>query len=324
MPGEVVPRPMSLVLVGLLTGEMMRQPLLAPLNDPLKDPWFFDRLPLPLLGSPKLDGIRGLNPQGTILSRSMKPIRSKQVQERYKRVWHLDGELVVGEPTVQGLMQLTSSHVMSADKPTDDLRYYIFDFIRPDTLMLPFWERLELAKERVELNKDVLGLHFIEHKYLDTIDEVLEYEREQLALGYEGVMLRNPVGFYKCNSRATWNDMLIFKLKRFSDNEGILVDFVEATSNTNASFKDERGYAKRSDSKDARVPLGRIGTFKVLFRELIIDVSPGAFKHQELVEIFNNFELYKGRILKFRHFDYGTKDAPRFARAIGFRDKDDM
>jgi hypothetical protein len=56
----------------------------------------------------------------------------------------------------------------------------------------------------------------------------------------------------------------------------------------------------------------------------IVKVGPGAFNHDERYRIFKNKEVALGEYLKFRYFEYGEKDLPRQARAIGFRNKIDM
>lgn len=303
----------------------MKQPLLSPLNDPMKDKDFFKKLPFPLMGSPKFDGIRSVNPHGMMLSRSMKAIRSKQVQDRFRNLWHTDGELIVGDPFDDQVYNTTNSHVMSADKPADDLRYFIFDFIRSDQLMLPFFERSLLAKELVEGYRRLFpGIFFVEHEPLDDLDALLAYEQTQLALGFEGIMLRTPLGMYKTNARATWNDEIIYKLKRFTDDEAKITGFVEAMKNNNSVILDERGYSKRSQAKGLETGLGRVGKFIVDYKGQELKISPGKFTHDDLVDIWNHQDFYLGKFLKFRFFAYGMKDLPRFPRAVGFRSVEDM
>ncbi len=65
--------------------EMTFKPMLAPQEDPQSCAKFFDYLSYPLLASYKLDGIRGVPIEGTVCSRTLKALRSRQVQKKYGR-----------------------------------------------------------------------------------------------------------------------------------------------------------------------------------------------------------------------------------------------
>jgi DNA ligase 1 len=155
------------------------------------------------------------------------------------------------------------------------------------------------------------------------LEELLRFEDRCLDADFEGIMLRDPFAPYK-QGRGTWREGIIMKLKRFQDDEGIIVDFEEQVHNTNILCTDDLGYAKRSTNKEHMIPADTLGNFLVLFNDEIINVAPGQFTHIQRQNIWNNQEYYKGLILKFRHFPHGVKDKPRFPRAIGFRNPIDM
>lgn len=300
---------------------MIRRPMLAPQEDPMSYPKFFKDLQYPLLASPKFDGIRGVV-QGAVMSRTMKPIRSYQVQDRYKDLRFCDGELIIGEPTNPDCYNLCQSHVMSFDKPHEDLRYYVFDWTEHTSL--EFYRRLEKAEEYVnKVHASVENLFFVPHVIIENEDDLLSFEDKCLEEGYEGIMGRDPLGIYK-EGRATWKQALIFKLKRFTDDEGLIVGFEEGTENKNEQETDERGYAKRSKARDGLVASGMLGKFLVDYKGLLLKVAPGNFKHEQRKEIWERQDEYLNKHLKFRFFGYGVKDLPRFPRAVGFRDKEDM
>jgi DNA ligase-1 len=304
-------------------------PMLSPQDDPLKRKTYFKDLPFPLLCSPKFDGIRGL-PQPTdfgskVLSRTCKPLRSTQLQKLFgiPEMHYLDAEYTEGDPCTPDCYIRSDSHIMSFNKP-GNLTAYVFDDASPELHMKSFWFRLEAAKERVaKINRpDVV---FVEHELCRDVDELLAFEAKVLAQGFEGVMMRTQRGMYKDWARATWNDGIIFKLKRFAEDEGLLVGVEENQVNNNEQVIDERGYAKRSKAMAGLSAGGRVGTFLVEFQGTIIRVATGTFKHPMLIEIWNNQEAYVGKkIIKFRHFLVGVKDLPRYARAVGFRDRMDM
>ena len=80
------------------------------------------KLIFPLLASQKLDGLRATAQDGVLLSRSLKPLPNKYVQELFKNLPQgLDGELIVGDPFAPDAFRKTTSLVMSDTKPLDYL-----------------------------------------------------------------------------------------------------------------------------------------------------------------------------------------------------------
>ncbi len=291
------------------------KPMLAPGEDPMSFPDYFKKLQYPLLCSPKFDGIRCIIKNGRAFSRSFKMLPSFQVQQKFTRddFNHFDGELIEGVSTDFDVYNRTQSHVMSENKP-GNLVFYAFDYTHPDWLDRPFYERLDQLSSAYTCE----NVYPVEHIEVNNYEELLSYEDECLRRGFEGIMMRNPVGRYKCG-RGTFREGLIYKLKRFKDAEGMIVDILPAMENQNKLETDELGYAKRSYSKAGLIEKEMAGRFVVWYQGQEIDVAPGSFTHEERTEIFKNKEEYSGRYLKFRYFAHGIKDKPRFPRALGFR-----
>lgn len=298
------------------------RPLLAPSQVPSNYPKYWSKLQYPLLGSPKYDGIRGVADDAERMkSRTWIDLPSAQVQELFgASIPWSDGELIEGNPTDFGVYNRTQSFVMSEGKFSDDMRYYVFDYAHPDWRERMYYERLEELK-RLVAGHDHIAL--VEQKLLESYEEVLAFEQECLTEGFEGIMLRTLTGRYK-NNRATINEGIIYKLKRFEDAEGVVVDFVERQINNNEQVRDERGYAKRSSHQANKQAAGTLGKFKVRFNGEIINVGPGNLTHAQLQKIWDNQDYYLSRILKFKYFAHGVKDAPRHARALGWRDRIDL
>jgi len=298
----------------------MFKPMLAPHQDPMSYPKYFDELKFPLMCSPKYDGIRCIISGKTAYSRTWKPIPSTQVQEAFANddCEGLDGELIDGNPTDFGVYNRTQSIVMSKDK-IGDINFYAFDYVLDDWVDKPFSERYN----ELRWGDDFPNVKLVPQILVRSLDQLLAFEAECLEAGYEGIMMKSPDGRYKCG-RGTWKEGLIYKLKRFQDDEGIVVDFVEQMSNCNTQEINELGYSKRSTKKEGMVPAGCLGKFIVDFNGVIIEVAPGIFTYQMKRYIWNHKEQFRGKFLKFRHFTHGVKDKPRFPRAVGFRDKMDM
>lgn len=293
--------------------------MLAPGEDPMSYPDYFKKLRYPLLASPKFDGIRSTIKGRNAMSRTFKLLPSAQVQTEFVLQEHLDGEIIEGNPTDFGVYNRTQSHVMSYDRP-GNLAFYVFDYCHPDWLDRPFYERLSQAKG---LLPRVPGFYMIEHVDIENYDALIAYEEEQLALGFEGIMMRDPVGRYKCG-RGTFNEGLIYKLKRFHDGEGQIIDILEGFTNENEKTKDALGYATRSERAEGLVPSGMLGKIVIDFDGQIIEVAPGAFTHPERKTMLEHKEDHIGSFLKFRYFKHGVKDKPRFPRALGLRGKMDI
>jgi len=301
----------------------MFRPMLAPSNDPLKYEEYFDELKFPLLVSPKYDGIRAIVKNGQVRSRTFKLIPSLQVQEDFGYLEHFDGELIEGKHD-ENVYNRTQSHVMSEDKP-GDVSYHIFDYTPDELLEFPYHERLKQLKFEIRSRFAVTpeDVKLVPQIHCKNLNDLLAVERFYLNAGFEGVIMRDPEGRYK-NGRGTWREGLIYKLKRFQDSEAIIVDFIEGQLNKNIQEKDELGYAKRSTAKDGMVPADTLGKFIVDWNGDILEIAPGNFDHEQRKEIWNNREQYFGYLLKFRYFQHGIKDKPRFPRAVGFRSIEDI
>ena len=326
----------------------MFRPILAPLDDPLKNPNFFEGLRYPLLVSPKLDGIRGVTRRmpildidedfcevhtgaysSLLLSRTLTELPSRQAQEAFSTRVGLDGELIAGSETDFGVYNRTQSHIMSANKPSELLSFRVFDTCDEEMAGVAFEDRLEYARSLIAAYAKTISLpvgcsvSLVEHRLCNNYDDLMLEEDRVLALGYEGLMLRTPDGPYKHN-RVTFLEGYFWKLKRFQDDEGIIVEFEEGTRNTNEKTTDNKGYAERSTRKEGLVPSGTLGKFIVDFNGIAIKVAPGAFSHKDRKAIFDDQERFRFKTLKFRHLAHGATDLPRHARAVGFRDKMDM
>ena len=122
--------------------------------------------------------------------------------------------------------------------------------------------------------------------------ELLEYEDLCLTAGYEGVMLRNPTGKYKCG-RSTLKEQILLKLKRFLDAEAIVVGFEEKMHNDNVQEKNELGLSKRSFKKDGLVFANTLGS--LIVEDPITKTRFGigtGFDDCLKLEIWNNKEKY--------------------------------
>jgi DNA ligase-1 len=318
--------------------------MFAPRESPLKYPNYFKKLRYPLLVSAKLDGIRCLvkgaekheydsafriidtQMYSVAKSRTLIDLPSKQVQEEFSGFLELDGELAEGDETDKALCRRTMSYVTSDDKYSDDLKFRVFDCCDVDLADEPFEVRLEYARDLISRYSSLFPnskVSLVEHERVKNLDELLEVEAKFLGMGYEGVMARDPLGRYK-HGRGTFKEGLIYKLKRFQDDEAILVDVLPGFDNHNVDIRSNLGTAKRQTLKENMVESTRAGTLIVEFNGALIDIAPGTLTHPEREHLLAHKEEYIGRILTFHHMTHGAKDAPRFAGFFTWRDKRDI
>jgi DNA ligase-1 len=220
---------------------------------------------------------------------------------------------------------------MSIDKEPVGFKMHfrVFDCADESIRNEPFDYRLMHAERLLKEYQTELTLpkfaatSIIEHKLVYTLEDLLAYESLCLAAGYEGIMLRDPKGRYK-HGRATVNEGLIYKLKRFQDAEAVVTGLEEAQRNENVLETDAQGYAKRSTAKAGLIGSDTLGRLIVDYDGQELKLSPGALKHDERQRIWDNPNEYLGKIAKFRFFAHGVKDKPRFPRFVGWRSKTDM
>lgn len=296
---------------------MITKPMLA---GEVKDP---KALSFPLIASPKLDGIRCLKLDGKVLSRSFKPIPNHHIRETLTSILpdNVDGEIMAGDT-----FQAVTSSVMSREGQPQ-FKYWMFDFVPDGDTEMPYVKRMmamiEWWDEQPDDVKEIVVL--VPGQVIHSYSMLMDFEERVLKEGYEGVMTRAPRGPYKCG-RSTTSQEWLLKLKRFVDDEAVVIGFEEMMHNENELGVDELGYAKRSSSKDGKVPAGTLGKFRVKHKTFPdFSIGTGQGLTQELrQEIWNNRDEYLGKIAKFKYQDIGVKDAPRCPIWLGFRDPEDM
>lgn len=312
-----------------------------------------DKLQLPVLGSPKLDGIRCLITADGAVSRNLKPIKNHALRERLERLpIGLDGELILGKISGPGVFKRTTSAVMSHEGDTSDVRFHVFDTFLPygvdgrtftyaarlDYLRKLFRDETLLPKQYNEL------LQLVEQIPIDTIEALWELERRYVAAGFEGLMLRAPTAPYKFN-RSTMKEGYLLKVKRFYDAEAQLTDVVEELHNTNEAKKNALGVTERSTAKAGKIGKGTLGALACVWVVPAIDPvtkAPHALSGQRVA-----FELGSGftaadratlwsmwqrglwpaeawSVAKFKYQEITADGAPRFPVWLGFRDKADL
>lgn len=240
---------------------------------------------LPVYGSPKFDGFRAFIYNGTVMSRSFKPIPCMDVQSKFGKLpngW--DGELIVGDPWGENCFGKTSSVVTTRDASAESVRFFVFDdWSQPQA---PFHARLARVSPDFRVS----------HELLENVEAIMNYEARRVAAGYEGIILRNPTAAYKFG-RSTMTDQGMMKLKQFADYEGVVVGVEEMYHNTNPVKIDGQGYADRGSKKEGMVPAGVAGVLLVDYKGQILRVSQGLTQEMR-VEFWNTPQI--GKLARFK------------------------
>ena len=277
------------------------------------------KLMFPVYASPKLDGIRVIIKDNQVLSRNGKLIPNTFIQSLLKSYHGLDGELIVGHPTHPNVFQLTTSGVMSIEG-TPNVRLYVFDcWYAEGGIDSRYDEVLKITR-----SSSTTDIEVVPQIIINSLEELYKFEEDCLAKGYEGVMLRYPDAPYK-NGRSTVKEGALLKLKRFSDSEAYILGMEPLLRNHNEPTKNALGHTERSSHIYNKVADDLLGALNVKDIHTGVEFSIGSgFTEEQRREIWNKQVELIGSIVKYKYFEVGVKDKPRFPVFCGFRDKRDI
>ena len=300
------------------------------------------KVKFPCYVMPKIDGVRGCNFDGNLTGRSLKPHANEFTTWFYSTPFYLgfDGEFAAASGTHPDLCRLTTSACSTiAGQPY--LLWHVFDYITPETENLPFKDRYQRLKWKFE---DAAGewnqyrIRLVPAYLCNSIEELLEWEEDFLDAGYEGIIIRDPNGKAK-QGRSTVREGILLRVKRFIEEEAVVVNLVEGQHNGNEATVNELGRTARSSHQDNMVPNGLVGSLTCRVIKDIYDptgdkklllkagqeitVSPGKMDHSDRKYYWENRGLLIGETIKFKFFPKGHKDKPRFPVFVCVRPESD-
>jgi DNA ligase-1 len=304
---------------------MIKKPMLAAsMENSRGDKMSLCDLKYPLIASVKLDGIRCLRLGGKSLSRSFKEIPNLFIQEKMSSLPDgLDGELITLEKdgSIKDFSKIQSDVMSENGEP--NFVFQIFDFVSSD-LEKPYVDRIKDLEQWAANKPDYCEI--VDSMLVANEKELQEFENKSIQDGHEGVMIRSLNGPYKCG-RSSFKEQFLVKIKRFVDSEAEIMGLEERLHNYNEATLDELGHTKRSSAKSGLVPANTLGT--ILVRDIHdgreFGIGTGRGLDDALRKtIWENKNLYLGKIIRYRYQEVGTKDLPRIPSFQGFRHKDDM
>jgi DNA ligase 1 len=288
------------------------------------------KLRFPLLAQPKIDGVRGWNPNGILLGRSLKPLKNSYTTRFFSQPEYagLDGELAAADERDPMLCTKTTS-ATSTILGQPFLLWHCFDYVTEHTSALPYSERYKRLLDVVNR----LGGHLrcIPSRHCANLEQLLEYDEEWLNAGYEGTIIRDPMGMHK-QGRSTVREGGLLRIKRFTEEEATVVGITEGNRNDNEALVNELGRTYRTSHQENKVPNGEVGNLQCtilkdsdLFKAGdLITVSPGNMTQAECKYYFEHPQAIIGQIIKFKYFAKGVKDKPRFPTFVCIRSLEDI
>jgi len=273
------------------------------------------KLSYPLLASSKLDGIRCIIKDSVVLSRTLKPIPNRSIQQALAGIpYGLDGELMV-----PGDYSSVESAVMSEDG-TPAFMYFVFDcFDNKDSSYLA--RHKDLVRKVEDLNNPYVQI--LEQLLIVSAEEAIRYYNVSVEAGYEGIILRHRLAPYKYG-RSTLKQEWMLKVKPVNDTEAIIVDFEELMHNDNVSTIDARGYTVRSKEQSGLCNSNMLGSLVCKDKSGTIVFIGSGFTNAQREEIWNRKDFYVGKQITFKYQDRMASGAYRFPVFKGFRSFNDV
>lgn len=299
----------------------MFKPMLADNKQPN-----LETLKFPQFVSKKMDGVRIIFYKGKILSRSLKEIPNKQLKEKFEPIRKitekyqiiLDGEGYSPKLTFQQIIHFTMTEDLGKDKIPEHLQFYCFDYIEREEFNTPFEIRIKNLNSVLWNLPDIFQI--VEQKLVNNKKEVESYFEEVLKEGYEGLILKNLQGKYKCG-RTTAKENLMYKVKPFISFDAKITSIVQSTEvNEEAEKKtNELGRSVTSKKKDDRHLIEKASAFWVEYEGKPLKVVL-AMTDKEKEEVWKNKDSYIGRMIEYKGMQVGAKDVPRHPVMLRFRD----
>lgn len=250
------------------------------------------KVKLPCLVSFKFDGIRCLTEHGKLQSRSGKPIPNKFINE-ILGTYDLHG--MDGELTVKGDFNTVQSAVMSVEgRP--DFTYRVFD---KHNVHAAFHSRVCMYKDEISSHSYAPRVKAVDQVFCYKHSDILEYYERALDEGHEGIIIKDPYGFYK-HGRSTFNEGLMLKLKPREDCEGVIIECRELEHNCDTDCK------KKANLYGG----GVLGSFVLDYEGKEVKVGSG-FSDKDRDLYWNMRDNLLGKKVCFSHFGLSAKGIPR-------------
>lgn len=244
------------------------------------------KIEYPVFIQPKLDGMRCITVNQSLISRKNKEITTmKHILEEVKDLGiMLDGELYAYGLSFQDNMKLIKKYVPNE---SEKVKYHVYDLIiRGKSFKERYEELVKLTQENEFKYLELVPTHICRTK-----EDIQKYHSEFISQGYEGSIIRWGDQEYEINKRSSY----LLKLKDFLDEACEIVDVIPSE--------------KRQDQGIFICKLEDGRTFGTGMR----------FNFEEREEILRNKSNYIGKTAEIRFFEWTDDGLPRFPVCVGLR-----
>jgi DNA ligase-1 len=256
------------------------------------------KLCFPCVIQPKLDGYRMIyNPSNqSCNSRQGKPfdiIKKSNLFVELKQIdnsFHLlDGELYLHGGIFEHLGILRKKKLSNDDfMKINNIEYHVYDII---DINKSYKDRFDILKSFF-INNNFTKIKLVETKTINNETELKNTHNLFVNNNYEGSILRNLNGKYKCKARSS--DLL--KYKDFQDQEFNIIDYTFEIDTTDPSQYLIIWICQTIDNSTFNVrPKGSKEERQFLYKECQ-----------------NNFDKFKNRKLHVKYFEMTENNIPRF------------
>jgi len=279
----------------------------------------------PVLCSTKLDGIRAIRANGTLLSKRLKPIPNKSIRDRSMVLpGGYDMELYNPFLSYSGIESIVMSR---KHKDSDLIQFHVLDNFS--------LEKITYEQRIRSINKDVGCWHeppfIFEHPiYIFTPQVLLSRLLTIEASGGEGICFRDPNGLYTqkgtVDNRSTLKEQTLVKFARYLRTELLIIGFEEQMENVNPTNHNALGAMDRSSHQDNMIPKNTLGAFICQHPDgYTVNVGTGVgLTNQLRKRIWMNQDKYLGKFIVGKHKPVGQKDKLRHPIFMGFRNGIDI
>lgn len=299
----------------------------------------------PVWAEPKIDGVRGLNPDGTLYARTLKRHGNRFTTDMFSKEYFtgLDGELAAQHQYHPDLCRLTTSAVSTFDGSPYTV-WHLFDLVRKDTVTLPYSERYRLLRTKIEALQSAClpgseRLMLVPYTVCNNLEELEAAHLKNMLAGYEGTCYYDPTATHK-EGKSSPRHGGVLRIKDFVDCEVIVTAIEEGNHNGNPAQTNELGRTFRSSHQCLQIPNGMVGNMTcysltdvfdlhdkkklLVAKDQVFTIAPGKMTNEEAAHFYAYPEHIIGRPSKVKFFPKGMKDAPRFPQWQCLRAPEDM
>ena len=258
------------------------------------------KIPFPCFVQRKYDGIRSLShmKDETVVMESRKGLlfsnfdnikEELEILFGYMTNLYFDGELytdLLPFENINGATRITEGKATKKDlENINKIEYHIYDVYSPDAPEMTFEKRMEILNCLDLMLNATDCIKIVRTDKADNIKDIKRLHDLYVQEGFEGVMVRDPIGTYEIDKRSKY----LQKYKEFMEEEFVIV-----------GYHDGEGLDKGLIIWDLETAEGKTFSAK----------PKGTHEYRR--ELFDNAEEYIGMKLTVIFQEYSTDGIPRF------------